>query len=181
MEPDADGVLGVSDRDELRISLIRKRMESSDEIQLVLVGGEERVHHLDRHLYLHLRFLGPVLLEDMNKEGPVVLGDADIGVFILDRNELAVPGTSNCVSKRPQINAMAVNIVESDLAAVQAVLIDCRENLFGELRGDVHAHVFFFGVRIADSNMQPAIMAGYRSGVRRAASRSVLGLGGRGK
>src|SRR5260370_33531059 len=67
IQPDADGVLFVFDRNEFGISLRRKRMQRSNKVQLVLAGGEERVHHLHRHLYLHLRSLLPVLLKDMSK------------------------------------------------------------------------------------------------------------------
>src|SRR5260221_82241 len=153
-------------------------MQRSDKVQFVLAGGEKRFHYPHRHLHIYLGCLRPVLLEDMNEEGAVLLGDADIRIFALDGNELAVLGTADGVRKRPQINAMAVYVVEPDLAAVQAILIDGGENLFGELQWDVHAYCFVLGAGVADADMQPAVLAGRGSRLVGAASRRGLGSGG---
>src|SRR5258707_14480434 len=105
------------------------------------------------------------------------MGEGDVRVFALDGKEMAVLGTAVGVGKRPQINAMAVYVVEPDLAAVQAILIDGGENLFGELQWDVHAYGFVLGAGVADADMQPAVLAGCGSGLVGAASRRWLGSG----
>src|SRR5260370_29375809 len=106
-------------------------MERSDQVQFVLAGGEQRVDDLHGNFDFDLGLLGTILLENMHEQIAVLLGYADIGVFILDGDEFAVLGGADSVNKSPQINAMAVDIVEPDLAAVQAILIDGGEDLFG--------------------------------------------------
>src|SRR5713226_5750395 len=112
VQPNADGVFLVLDRNEFRIPLRRKSAESSDQIQLILFAREERVYHLHRDFYFDLRPSWLVLLEDMNEQGAVMLGDADIRVSILHGDEFAVPGSAHGVHKRPQINAMAIDVVK---------------------------------------------------------------------
>ncbi len=121
--------------------------------------------------------LGTILLEHMHEQIAVLLGYPDIGVFILDGDKLTVLGGAHGVNKSPQINAMAVDIVESDLAAVQPVLIDGGENLFGKLQGNVDANGFFVLAGIGDADVQPAIMAGRGNSLARAAGGRGLGGG----
>src|SRR5467141_212087 len=112
-------------------------MERSDQVQFVLAGGEEGVDDLHGDFDFDLRLLGTILLEHMHEQIAVLLGYPDVGVFVLDGDKLAVLRGAHGVNKSPQINAMAVDIVESDLAAVQPVLIDGGEDLFGKLQGKV--------------------------------------------
>src|SRR5713226_9717564 len=104
-------------------------MESSDQVQFVLAGGEERVDDLHGNFDFDLGLPGTILLEHMHEEIAVLLGYADIGVFVLDGDEFAVLGGAHGVDKSAEINTVAVDVVEPDLAAVQAVLIDGGENL----------------------------------------------------
>src|SRR6266446_3954560 len=69
-----------------------ERAESGDEVQLILAAREKCVHYAHRDLYFDFRFLRVVLLKNMNEERAVVFGDADVRLFILHGDELAVLG-----------------------------------------------------------------------------------------
>src|SRR5258708_37506949 len=153
-------------------------MERSDQVQFVLAGGEERVDDLHGNFDFDLRLLGTILLEHMHEQIAVLLGAADVGVLVLDGDKLTVFGGAHGVNKSPQINAMAVDIVEPDLAAVQPVLIDGGENLFGKLQGNVYANGFLVLAGVADADVQPAITAG--GGDTFAVPSGAHGSGGRG-
>src|SRR5258708_39503972 len=116
----------------------------------------------------------------MHEQIAVLLGAADVGVLVLDGDKLTVFGGAHGVNKSPQINAMAVDIVEPDLAAVQPVLIDGGENLFGKLQGNVYANGFLVLAGVADADVQPAIVAGRGSILAGAAGGRGLGTRERG-
>ncbi len=145
--------------------------ESGDEVQLILAAREKCVHHAHRDLYFDFRFLRVVLLKNMNEESAIVFGDADVRLFILHGDELAVLGCAYGVKKRPQIDAMAINVIEPDTATVQSILIDGGQNFFGQFQRNVHADGLFVSVGIGDADVQPAIMAGCQDGLAGAAGR----------
>src|SRR5579864_9541253 len=111
----------------------------------------------------------------MHKEVAVLLGHADVGILILHGYKFTVPGGTYGVQKSTHIHSVAIRFIETDLAAVQTVLIDRREDLFREFERHIDADRLVAGVGIGDANMQPAVMAG--NGGLTTRSRSRRGLG----
>src|SRR6266849_8217133 len=168
VQPDAHGVLFVFDGDQLGISLRRERMQGGDEIEFILSGGEERIHDLHGNFDFNLRLPGVVPLEHMHEQIAALLGYADIGVLVLNSDKFTVLGGADGVQKGAHVHAVAVRLIESDLATVETVLVDGGKNLFRELEGNVDAHRLLVGIRIRDADVQPAVMAG--TGSRRLAA-----------
>ena len=48
---------------------------------------------------------------------------------------------------------MAVKLVDFDSAALKAVAIDCRQDLFGKFEGNIHSNGLFLGVGIIHANV----------------------------
>jgi hypothetical protein len=119
-----------------------------------------------------------IFLKDMDEQGAVALGHPDIRVSTLHGNEFAVPGSAYGVHKRPQINAMAIDVVKLYSAAMQSVLIDGREDLFRQLKRDINSNSFFVPGGIGDPDVQPPVMVGDSRNLAGTVFRSVLGTGG---
>src|SRR5216684_8231832 len=107
-------------------------MQRGDEVEFIFARGEESVDHLHGNFDFNLRLLGAILLEHMHEQVAVLLGHADVGVFVLNGDKFTVLGSADGVQKGAQVDAMAVRLIESDLATVETVLIDGGKNLLSE-------------------------------------------------
>jgi hypothetical protein len=101
-----------------------------------------------------------VLVDNVNEKIVVLLGHADIGIFVLNGHELAVLGSSDGVQEGGQVYAVAVDFVDFDFAALQAVAIDGGKNFFGEFERDIDADGLSLGVGILNTDMEPAVSSG---------------------
>ncbi len=83
-------MFAVFHRNEFVVALQCQGMESGDEIDFVLLSGEQRVNDLHRDLDLDLGalcilvLLIPVFLDHMDEEVVALLCDANVFLFVLD-------------------------------------------------------------------------------------------------
>jgi len=76
---------------------------------------------------------------------------------------------------------MAIDVIELYPAAVQAVLIDGWEDLFGQLQRHINSNAFFALGRIRDADVQPPVMARHRRNLAGTGFGSVWALAASGK
>ena len=89
-----------------------------------------------------------------------MLGHANVGILVLDGDEFAVLRGPDSVQQGMQVDAVAIDLVNLDFAALETVAVDGWQDLFGQFQGNVDADGLFLGVGIIDADVQPAVLLG---------------------
>src|SRR5437588_5248054 len=145
-------------RDKLRVALRGEGVKRGHQVQFILAGGKEGIDNLHGNLDFYLRFLGVLLVEDMNDQVIVLFGDANVAIIALHGDELAVLGSADGIDEGAELDVIDVGVVDLDLAIVETMLVNSGENSFGQFEGDVDADGLTFGVRADDADVQPAVL-----------------------
>jgi len=139
IEPDANGVFVILHGDEFGVALRGQCVKRGYEVQFIFAGGEEGIDHLHGDFDFDFGFFGILLVEYMNDQVVVLLGDADIAIVALDGDELAVLAGADGIDEGAKVDVIDVSVVDPDLAGVEAILVDGGENFFGQFEGNVDA------------------------------------------
>src|SRR6266481_4892262 len=93
----------------------------------------------------------------MNDQVVALLGDANVAIIALDSDEFPVFGRADGIDEGAEVDVIDMAVVDLDLAVMQALLVDGRENLFRQFEGDIDADGLALGVRADDADVQPAV------------------------
>ena len=94
----------------------------------------------------------------MDDQVVTLFGHAHVAIVTLHGDEFAVLGGADGVDECAQVDIVDVGVVDLDLAVMNTVLVDGRENLFRQFEGDIDAHGLALGVRADNADVQPAIL-----------------------
>src|SRR5262249_25582161 len=105
---------------------------------------------------LHAVPLG-LLLVYVDEQHAALLGYADVLVAALYGHEFAVLRGAHGIEDAAEVHTVHLRRIDTDLAAVQAIVVDRPENFFRHFHGNIDAHAFAFCVRAVHADVQPAL------------------------
>ena len=118
IQPDADRLLVALDRHEFGVALRGKLADRCENVEFVIGPGKHGLRYLHGNTDFYLLLFPVVLIVDVNKKVASLLCDADVGVGVLNGDELSVFGSADGVKKSADITSL-------DWEAV--AILFCRE------------------------------------------------------